>query len=89
MHHNNRLLVDCSDGGDKIIAVVPWVKVVTVTCIFLYSDVTLTGVGVDANDGELGVLGCCSALLGVIVRRCGEGCAIFLGLSLNGIQGGD
>ena len=89
MHHNNRLLVDCSDGGDKSIAVVPWVKVVTVASVRLNCDVALAGVRVDANDGELSVLSCCSALLCVIVRRGGKGCAIVLGLSLNGVQGGD
>jgi hypothetical protein len=89
MHHNNRLLIDCSDGGNKSIAVVPGVKVVTVTYVRLNCDVALARIGVDANDGELGVLGCCSALLSVVVGRGGDGCTIFLSLSLDGVQRGD
>lgn len=89
MHHNNRLLVDCSDGGNKSIAVVPGVKIVTVACVRLNCDVALARVGVDANDGELGVLSCCSALLSVVVGRGGKGCTIILSLSLDGVQGGD
>lgn len=54
---DNCLLIHRGDGLDKIIPIVPRVKVLAVTSILLDLDVTLARVRVDVHDGHFSILG--------------------------------
>jgi hypothetical protein len=89
VHYDNSLLVHSRYSSDQVIAIVPRVKVVAITNVFFDGDIALSRVRVDAHNGDVGLLGCGGALLGVVISRGGEGCPIFLGLGFDGIQWGN
>lgn len=65
---DNGFLVHGCDGFDEVVAVVPWVEVLSVAGVALDGDVAFSRVGVDVDDCDLGILSCRCTLLCIVVR---------------------
>jgi hypothetical protein len=50
--YDDCFLVHCRDGGDEVVAVVPWVEVIPVAGVALDDYVPLARIGVDEYEGR-------------------------------------
>ena len=69
MDHNNRILIHSSNRSDKIVSIMPSIKIIPITWISLDSDIRFSRVGIDEHDGRFG--GSCGCDGGVDVVGCG------------------